>query len=116
MDIQVKRAYDQPAALDGTRILVDRVWPRGVKKEELNIEEWMKDIGPSNELRKWFGHDPDKWDDFRERYFQELDRQPELVDRLCQIARHDRLTLVYGAKDESNNQAVALREYLQKRK
>jgi uncharacterized protein YeaO (DUF488 family) len=112
MDIQVKRAYNQPAADDGTRVLVDRVWPRGVKKEDLGIEEWMKDIGPSTELRKWFGHDPEKWADFRERYFKELDGKPELVDHLCQLARHNRLTLVFGAKDETYNQAVALREYL----
>ncbi len=115
MDIQVKRAYEEPAPSDGTRVLVDRLWPRGKKKEDLRIEEWMKEIGPSNELRKWFGHDPAKWDEFRKRYFAELDREPELVNHLLSLARKGRLTLVYGAKDEEHNQAVALREYLEKK-
>ncbi len=115
MDIQVKRAYEERSPSDGTRVLVDRIWPRGKTKEELHLEEWMKDVAPSNELRKWFGHDPVKWDEFRKRYFAELDQKPELVKQLLDLARKGRLTLVYGAKDEQHNQAVALREYLQKK-
>lgn len=115
MDIQVKRAYEEPSPSDGTRVLVDRVWPRGKTKEELHIEEWMKEIGPSTELRKWFGHDPEKWAEFRKRYFAELEKEPDLTKRLLDLARKGRLTLVYGAKDEQHNQAVALREYLERK-
>jgi uncharacterized protein YeaO (DUF488 family) len=111
----VKRAYDPPGRNDGCRVLVDRLWPRGVSREEARIEVWLKEIAPSDELRKWFGHDPDKWTGFRQRYFAELEQKEELVAELAEKARVGSLTLVFGAKDEEHNNAVALREYLEKR-
>lgn len=112
MDIRCKRAYDETAANDGYRVLVDRVWPRGVSKEALELDTWRKDLAPSTELRKWFGHDPERWDGFRERYFAELDGRQEAIEELLEQVGDGRLTLVYGAKDTEHNQAVALREYL----
>ena len=112
--IAIKRAYDPPSRADGIRILVDRLWPRGVKKDQLKIEKWMRDLGPSNELRKSFGHDPAHWQQFRKSYLAELKR-PEaaaLLAELAEMARGAKLTLVYGAKDESHNQAVVLKELL----
>lgn len=113
MKFHVKRVYEEPARQDGTRILVDRVWPRGLSKEKAKVDHWLKDIAPSTELRKWFGHDPDKWDEFRERYFRELDDNPEAVDRLIAEAGDGTVTLVYSAKDETYNNAVALKAYLE---
>ncbi|MFN2134035.1 MAG: DUF488 domain-containing protein [Anaerolineae bacterium] len=113
MSIQVKRAYEPPAPGDGYRVLVDRLWPRGVSKEKLELDEWHKEIAPSDTLRKWFGHDPEKWAEFEERYFAELDEQPDQVQELLQHANSGPLTLVYGAKDEEHNNAVALRKYLE---
>lgn len=107
----VKRAYEKPSKDDGTRVLVDRVWPRGVKKDAIDV--WMKDVAPTTALRKWFGHDPEKWSEFRKRYFREL-ASNDAVDELRKLAKRERVTLVYGAKDEEHNQAVALREFLQK--
>lgn len=115
MDIRVKRAYDEPSDNDGERILVDRIWPRGVSKKDLRIEAWEKELAPSNELRKWFGHEPDRWEAFRERYFEELDGRREVVDALLDRVGDGRVTLVYGAKDEDHNNAVALRDYLKRR-
>ncbi len=114
MEIRLKRAYENPGDEDGVRILVDRVWPRGVKKEDLRLEGWMKEIAPSTELRRWFGHDPQKWEEFRRRYFAELGGHGELVDELRGRAARGRITLVYGAKDERFNQAAALKEYMEK--
>jgi uncharacterized protein YeaO (DUF488 family) len=113
MDIRLKRVYDQPAADDGYRILVDRVWPRGIRKEDLRLDEWLKEIAPSSALRKWFGHDPEKWPRFVERYSRELEEQhgPQ-VKRLAAIAADGRLTLVFGASDRQHNNAMALMEYL----
>ncbi len=105
----VKRAYEPPSSKDGKRVLVDRVWPRGVKKTSIDV--WMKDVAPSTALRKWFGHDPAKWSDFRKRYFRELEKNPAVTE-LRKVASRQRVTLVYSAKDEEHNQAVALREYL----
>lgn len=113
MDIRCKRAYDEPAANDGYRVLVDRIWPRGVSKDELALDAWTKELAPSTELRKWFGHDPERWDAFRARYFAELDERREAVADLLEQVGNGRLTLVYGAKDTKHNQAVALRAYLQ---
>ena len=113
MSIQVKRAYDPPASADGARILVDRLWPRGVSREKLKLDTWMKDIAPSNELRKWFHEGDHTWGDFRRRYFKELGAQPELVAELRKRARGHTVTLLYGSKDEQHNNAVALKEYLQ---
>lgn len=112
MDIRIKRVYEAPAKDDGYRILVDRLWPRGISKEEAHVDEWLKEIGPSNELRKWFGHEPPKYLEFKKRYEQELHGQPELLKHIRDLAKKQRLTLVYSAKDEDHNQAVVLREVL----
>ena len=111
-EVTIKRAYEPASARDGTRILVDRLWPRGVKKADAGISQWMKEIAPSNELRKWFGHDPARWQEFRRRYRLELKDKRELVGQLRDVAREGRLTLVYSAHDEAHNQAVVLRELL----
>jgi uncharacterized protein YeaO (DUF488 family) len=111
-NLKLKRAYDPPAAADGKRILVDRLWPRGVKKADAAIDEWMKDLAPSTALRKWFGHDPARWPEFRRRYLKELDRHSEQLDRLRALARQGPVTLVYAAHDEAHNDAVVLRDFL----
>ena len=108
LDIRLKRAYEPAAATDGTRVLIDRLWPRGVTKAEAAIDHWFRDLGPSTELRKWFGHDPVLFPEFRRRYTAELKRQGELLDELLRIASHGRLTLVYSAHDEEHNDAVVL--------
>jgi uncharacterized protein YeaO (DUF488 family) len=110
--VRLKRAYERPAAEDGTRILVDRLWPRGVKKQHAAIDHWVKDLSPSTELRKWFGHDPDRWQDFRRRYRAELRQRSDQLDRLRDLARQGAITLVYAAHDERHNDAVVLREVL----
>lgn len=110
--VSIKRAYEPPASSDGVRILVDRLWPRGVTKTDAHITQWMKEIAPSNELRKWFGHDPDRWEEFRRRYRAELAQKRGLMAELRSLARKGRLTLVYSAHDEAHNQAVVLREAL----
>ena len=115
MGLQLKRAYDQPESADGFRVLVDRLWPRGVTKDKAKIDLWLKDIAPSTELRQWFQHDPAKWTAFRTRYFAELDRAPEAVAVLREHLGKGRVTLVYGAKDTAHNQAVALADYLARR-
>jgi uncharacterized protein YeaO (DUF488 family) len=110
--VSIKRAYEPPGPGDGTRILVDRLWPRGVTKTDAQIAQWMKEIAPSTELRKWFGHDPERWEEFRRRYRAELAQKRELMAELRALARKGRLTLVYSAHDEAHNQAVVLREAL----
>jgi uncharacterized protein YeaO (DUF488 family) len=115
MTIAVKRAYEPPAKDDGRRILVDRVWPRGISRDDLRIEAWLKDLAPSTGLRKWFGHDPEKWAEFKERYAAELEHQPEAVRQLRELARAGRITLVFGARDVRHNNAEALKEYLERR-
>lgn len=112
--VQLKRAYEKAAADDGTRVLIDRLWPRGVRKADAAIDLWLKEIAPSAALRKWFGHEPERWPQFRERYIEEVHAQAEAFARLRDIARHGRLTLVYGARDEEHNDAVVLRELLLK--
>jgi uncharacterized protein YeaO (DUF488 family) len=112
MVIKLKRAYEAAVPGDGFRILVDRLWPRGVSKSSARIDLWLKEIAPTATLRKWFGHDPAKWDEFRERYFRELDKNHAAVEQLLEHARHGPVMLVYGAKDEEHNDAVALKEYL----
>lgn len=112
LDIRLKRAYEPAAAADGTRVLIDRLWPRGVTKAKAAIDHWFRDLGPSTELRKWFGHDPALFADFRERYTGELKQQGELLDELLRIASHGPLTLVYGAHDEKHNDAVVLQRVL----
>lgn len=113
--ITIKRAYDPPSRADGTRVLVDRLWPRGISKQQLQVNKWMRELGPSNDLRKFFGHDPARWDDFRKRYLRELKRSETtgLLEELIEVARNGRLTLVYGARDEDHNQAVVLKELLE---
>ncbi len=115
MPIRVKRVYEAAAKGDGKRYLVDRMWPRGIKKEAVSIEAWLKELGPSTELRKWFGHDPARWAEFKKRYFKELEAKQELWRPICSAARKRTVTLVYSARDEVHNQAVALREFLEMR-
>ena len=110
--IKLKRAYEDPEPGDGTRYLVDRLWPRGVNKASLRIDHWLKDVAPSDGLRHWFNHDPLKWNEFRRRYFAELDAKPDSWVELVDAARKSAITLVYGARDPEHNNAAALAEYL----
>lgn len=111
-NVKLKRAYEAPSASDGTRVLIDRLWPRGVKKTDAKINEWMKDIAPSTGLRKWFGHDPERWPEFQDRYEAEVQQHPEQLDRLRALARQGPLTLVFSAHDEAHNDAVVLRQMI----
>jgi uncharacterized protein YeaO (DUF488 family) len=111
-NVKLKRAYEHPNAGDGTRVLIDRLWPRGVRKVDAAIDQWAKDIAPSTALRKWFGHDPARWQEFRSRYAVEVHDHPEQLDRLRTLARQGPITLVYSAHDEVHNDAVALRDFL----
>lgn len=111
-DVAVKRIYAPPSPSDGQRVLVDRIWPRGVSKEHAALRLWLKDIAPSDELRKWFGHEPARWAEFQKRYRAELDGNGEALAELHGLMREGRVTLLYGAHDEANNNAVALAEYL----
>jgi len=113
--IKLKRAYDPISRADGRRFLVERLWPRGVTKEKLRNTTWLKEVGPSTELRKWFGHDPEKWDTFRRRYARELDAQPAAWSPILSSARRGTVTLVYSSHDVEHNNAVALQEYLRGR-
>jgi uncharacterized protein YeaO (DUF488 family) len=111
--IKLKRIYEKPANEEGWRVLVDRLWPRGMKKEAAHIDLWMKEIAPSDGLRKWFGHQPAKWPEFRTRYRAELAKKKGLLTELRKLhEQHGTLTLLFGAKDEKLNQAVALAEFL----
>jgi uncharacterized protein YeaO (DUF488 family) len=110
--IRLKRAYEPPASEDGRRILVDRLWPRGLRKADAAIDRWVKEISPSIELRRWFGHDPGRWEEFRRRYRDELSAHSDVLDELRSLAREGPLTLVYSARDEDHNNAVVLREVL----
>lgn len=111
--IGIKRAYEPPSASDGRRVLIDRLWPRGVSKAEARLDDWMKDVAPSAELRRWFGHQPERWAEFRRRYLAELKDNP-CAAALRKLAAEGPLTLVYGAKDEAHNDAVVLAELLAK--
>ena len=108
--VKLKRAYEAPATDDGTRVLIDRLWPRGVKKTDAAIDEWMKEIAPSTGLRKWFGHDPHRWQEFQRRYRSEIQRHPQQLDRLRTLAQHGGVTLVFSARDEVHNDAVVLKD------
>lgn len=108
----VKRIYDPPAVDDGRRVLVDRLWPRGLSKERAAVEHWLRDIAPSDALRKWYQHDPTKWDEFKRRYFAELSAQQELVGKLTALCRAGPVTLLYSSREPALNNAVALRDYL----
>lgn len=114
--IRVKRAYETPSPDDGVRILVDRLWPRGVTKARAKIDEWMKDIAPSPQLRKWFAHDPAKWKAFQQRYSKELKEHPEAVDQLRKMAKQGRVTLIYAARDEEHNGALVLKAFLERKR
>ena len=111
-NIRIKRAYEEPDREDGTRILVDRLWPRGLTKEKARVDLWLKDVAPSTELRKWFAHDPGKWSEFQSRYLEELKRNKEQLSLLRQEAAKGTVTLVYGAKDQQHNEAVILQRLL----
>jgi uncharacterized protein YeaO (DUF488 family) len=111
--IQVKRVYDRLEPMDGTRFLVERLWPRGMKKAILHLDGWLKEAAPSEALRRWFGHDPAKWADFQRRYGSELDRHPEAWRPIIEAAQRGNVTLLYGARDTARNNAVALKEYVE---
>lgn len=114
MGLKVKRVYDEPAKSDGHRVLVDRIWPRGLKKSEARIDEWLREIAPSTGLRKWFKHDPAKWEQFKKKYTVELRNHRIEVEKLAHESRKRSVTLLFGAKDTAHNNAVALKEYLER--
>jgi uncharacterized protein YeaO (DUF488 family) len=116
-DVRLQRAYDEPGPDDGRRVLVDRVWPRGRTKEHLRLDAWERDLGPSTKLRQWFGHDPERWQEFQARYRVELARPDaaQLLDELAAAARHGRVTLVYGARDREHNQARVIADEIERR-
>jgi uncharacterized protein YeaO (DUF488 family) len=113
--IQLRRAYEPATSADGRRILVDRLWPRGLTKKAVHLDAWLKDVAPSTELRRWFGHDPAKWTEFERRYRQELAASPEALAPLLEAARAGPVTLVYGAKDELHNEAMVVKAVLEER-
>jgi uncharacterized protein YeaO (DUF488 family) len=113
LSINVKRAYERPSGDDGFRVLVDRLWPRGINKKEAKIDYWAKEIAPSTELRKWFSHDPEKWNGFKKRYFKELVKHPQETSFIIKKTNENKVTLVFGSKEEKFNNAVALSEYLE---
>ena len=113
--IQTKRVYEPPARSDGTRFLVERLWPRGLKKEDMDARAWLKDVAPSTELRKWFNHDPAKWSEFKRKYHRELDKEPQAWEPILQAARRGTVTLLYSTHDTEHNNAIALEEYLDRR-
>jgi uncharacterized protein YeaO (DUF488 family) len=115
MSICIRRAYEAPTRNDGYRILIDRVWPRGVSRGELEIDDWTRDLAPSTRLRKWFDHDPARWEEFKHRYFQELRGKKGTIRGLLERIERGRVTLVYGARDPDHNNAVALRAFLEMR-
>ncbi|TAK28654.1 MAG: DUF488 family protein [Chloroflexota bacterium] len=113
--IRTKRVYEPEASEDGRRFLVERLWPRGFRKEELRLDGWLKEAAPSTELRRWFHHDPSRWEKFRRRYVQELDEKPEAWQPIAEAARRDNVTLLYSARDTEHNGAVVLRDYVEQR-
>lgn len=113
--MRIKRVYDTPSKEDGCRILVDRLWPRGLSKENAKLDLWLKEIGPSDDLRKWFAHDPSKWEEFKKRYAEELEARKELIQEIEQVAKKGQVTLLYSAKDTEHNNALALKAILEKK-
>ena len=111
--IKLKRVYEPASPDDGVRILVERLWPRGIKKDALKLDTWLKDVAPSDGLRRWFGHEPKKWNGFRDRYFAELDANPQTWESVAKAARRGHVTLIYSSRDTEHNNAVALKDYLQ---
>jgi len=114
--LQIKRVYELKARGDGQRVLIDRIWPRGIRKEALSDALWLKEIAPSTALRRWFGHRPERWNEFRRRYWIELDQAQAPVEKLQGLTRKGTVTLLYAARDSEHNQAVALRDYLEQQK
>lgn len=114
MTIKLKRVYDKPEAADGVRILVERLWPRGLSKEEATVDMWLKDIAPSAGLRKWYSHEPAKWEEFRRRYYRELDQNRDAVNELLEITEGRDATFVYGSREKEFNSALALKSYIEK--
>ncbi|HLU09768.1 MAG TPA: DUF488 domain-containing protein [Oceanobacillus sp.] len=114
MTIRLKRVYEPVEEEDGYRVLVDRLWPRGISKSDAAIDLWLKEAAPSTALRQWFNHEPEKWDEFKARYFSELDDKMPILQQLLEAAEAGIVTLIYSSRDEAHNQAVALREYLEK--
>lgn len=112
MEIQLKRIYEQADPGDGFRILVDRLWPRGISRQGARVDLWLKSIAPSNDLRKWYGHDPEKWPEFKRRYFAELDANDDAVNELLQHVKRDRVSFLYSSKEQDLNNATALKEYV----
>ena len=113
MPIFLKRVYEKPTAEDGKRILVDRLWPRGLKKEAAKIDEWLKDVAPSTELREWYSHDPAKWSEFKKRYWKELEAKRDSVLKLAKESKRSKVTFVFGSKEEKLSNANALKEYIE---
>jgi uncharacterized protein YeaO (DUF488 family) len=113
--IEIARAYEAPPRAAATRLLIDRIWPRGISRQHLDLDEWIPEVAPSTQLRKWFGHDPAKWEAFQHRYRAELDSQPEAVERCLAWCRKGSVLLLFGARDREHNQAVVLRDYLSER-
>ena len=113
MPIFLKRVYETPDAEDGKRLLVECLWPRGLKKEEAKIDEWLKEVAPSTELREWYSHDPAKWAEFKKRYWKELETKKDVVLRLAKESKENKVTFVFGSKEEKLNNANALKEYIE---
>ncbi|MGB6528943.1 MAG: DUF488 domain-containing protein [Candidatus Nitrosopolaris sp.] len=113
--IKIERIYNNPKGNNNFRILVDRLWPRGLSKDKVKVDLWQKDIAPSNSLRKWFGHDDEKWNEFKRRYFKELDKNADSVNQILDKVKEGSITLLYGSKEEKFNNAVALKEYLEEK-
>jgi uncharacterized protein YeaO (DUF488 family) len=115
MPILLKRAYEKPTVEDGKRILVERLWPRGLKKENAKIDEWLKELAPTTELRKWYGHDPAKWAQFKEKYWNELKNKQDALSELAKESTKNTITFVFGSKEEKLNNAAALKEFIETR-
>ena len=113
--LKIKRVYDPPSPNDGKRILIDRLWPRGLKKEDAKVDDWIKEVAPSTKLRTWYGHDPKKWSEFKRRFFSELHRRQDLVESIVNASRKGTVTLLFGSKEERFNNAVALKEFVEAR-
>jgi uncharacterized protein YeaO (DUF488 family) len=116
MNVTLKRVYEKPSVSDGKRILVDRLWPRGLTKEKAKVDVWLKDLAPSTELRKWFNHEPSKWTEFKKRYRAEMHNNTETLTALKELLTKGKVTVVYGAKDEEHNEAVVIKEYIEENK
>ena len=115
MNIKIKRIYDEPAKDDGKRVLVDRLWPRGISKDRAKIDLWAKDIAPSHELRKWFNHEPDKWIEFKEKYFSQLDSNPEALIPITELIRTNTVTFIFSSKETKLNNAASLKQYFEQK-